>query len=904
MEDDDDAFLYGDETATTAAVYDSAKAIDTSVATPAEAARPTSESQQNGPAATDTDTAHGDTIRTAPSHGEDAANVDGMQVNSAHDEEDEEEDEEGDEEEEEEDSDSDIEFIIDTNQETQPPPQRPGFQRPGVPNLRPGSSQNTPQRPQSTITSEYTPLSRSQLLANASPAAAALAAAAAGSALPPGAPPLKPGDAAHVAQDTREGGPPVVPLNAPKLELSPGPEDRAFPKPDDEIEAEDMQAQDILDIDIEALPEKPWRRHGADLTDFFNYGFNEDSWNVWRGKKERMNDARKNAEAQLFGAPGANMAQSMHQMMAMMPGPMQAMMAQQPGVGAGNGSSGSSNPGMMGMHGMPPPEQMMAMMAGMPPGMAGMPGMGPMPGRSMNPMMMPNMFGGQGAQRQNGNSMAFPGDQQQQQQQQQHFQQRTPMHFERGRSEAPSDESRDRVDGREGSSTPKAVEGDESPVAGAGAGIKREPSDPAQNAPIRKHPGLPPAVNLPMKPMSEADMSAFFGASGVDMSQVAAAGLGVAPDASPVPANASAAALPASTNSASGQAAPLPAAPASGPAAASNASSGPRGASIRGRAAAAAASSGSKGRGVSPTLPSNVPSGPKNPGKRYNDRDTGGGGADALDYGAFGGGGGGGGGGGDDDRGEERTRGWDDDSGSRDRGGSGWDRERDRDRASREGSGWDDRDRDRDRGGRRGGANDRSSRSRKESNYDGGHGGDGTPAIAEGWDDVESGSTQRGSSRHNKRGADDLDDETASQSSAGGARRRRGQDHRNDYSHRGSDRDRDRERDHRHRERDRDRDRGRDRDHDREREREKEREREARNQARADRRAGKDLIDDLAPSKSSAQPGPTSTGGGGRGSRKRAAPEDHDDEHSHNDTSQPPAKQASGRRNASSRKKR
>uniref|UniRef100_A0A2P2JBB2 Uncharacterized protein MANES_03G204700 n=1 Tax=Rhizophora mucronata TaxID=61149 RepID=A0A2P2JBB2_RHIMU len=34
----------------------------------------------------------------------------------------------------------------------------------------------------------------------------------------------------------------------------------------------------ILDVDIDAFEEKGWRYPGVDLTDFFNFGFNEDSW--------------------------------------------------------------------------------------------------------------------------------------------------------------------------------------------------------------------------------------------------------------------------------------------------------------------------------------------------------------------------------------------------------------------------------------------------------------------------------------------------------------------------------------------------------------------------------------------------------------------------------------------------
>lgn len=35
-----------------------------------------------------------------------------------------------------------------------------------------------------------------------------------------------------------------------------------------------------FDIDIDALEDHPWRVKGADISDYFNYGFNEKTWQV------------------------------------------------------------------------------------------------------------------------------------------------------------------------------------------------------------------------------------------------------------------------------------------------------------------------------------------------------------------------------------------------------------------------------------------------------------------------------------------------------------------------------------------------------------------------------------------------------------------------------------------------
>lgn len=44
----------------------------------------------------------------------------------------------------------------------------------------------------------------------------------------------------------------------------------------------------VLEVDMESFEEKPWRKPGADLSDYFNYGFNEDTWKVYCEKQKRM----------------------------------------------------------------------------------------------------------------------------------------------------------------------------------------------------------------------------------------------------------------------------------------------------------------------------------------------------------------------------------------------------------------------------------------------------------------------------------------------------------------------------------------------------------------------------------------------------------------------------------------
>ncbi|KAJ7986498.1 hypothetical protein DPEC_G00340500 [Dallia pectoralis] len=44
----------------------------------------------------------------------------------------------------------------------------------------------------------------------------------------------------------------------------------------------------VLEVDMETLEEKPWRKPGSDLSDYFNYGFNEDTWKAYCEKQRRL----------------------------------------------------------------------------------------------------------------------------------------------------------------------------------------------------------------------------------------------------------------------------------------------------------------------------------------------------------------------------------------------------------------------------------------------------------------------------------------------------------------------------------------------------------------------------------------------------------------------------------------
>lgn len=46
----------------------------------------------------------------------------------------------------------------------------------------------------------------------------------------------------------------------------------------------------ILDVDLGALADKPWRRPGSDISDWFNYGFDELSWESYCYRRRDLGD--------------------------------------------------------------------------------------------------------------------------------------------------------------------------------------------------------------------------------------------------------------------------------------------------------------------------------------------------------------------------------------------------------------------------------------------------------------------------------------------------------------------------------------------------------------------------------------------------------------------------------------
>ncbi|KAF6810281.1 Fip1 domain-containing protein [Colletotrichum plurivorum] len=119
--------------------------------------------------------------------------------------------------------------------------------------------------------------------------------------------------------------------------------------------------------------EKPWRKPGTDISDYFNYGFDEFTWALYAAKQEAV---RGEYNADAIAAGNKKMMEDFGMMM------MGSM--NMPGGGAPAGAQGGGMPGMAGMDGMPPEMQaMMQQMMGQ--------GMDP---SQMDPSTMSAMFNG------------------------------------------------------------------------------------------------------------------------------------------------------------------------------------------------------------------------------------------------------------------------------------------------------------------------------------------------------------------------------------------------------------------------------------------------------------------------------------------------------------------------------
>ncbi|GAA5913277.1 uncharacterized protein JCM6883_005305 [Sporobolomyces salmoneus] len=327
--DDDEAFLYGDGDAATTAQTASAS---------------TSQLDQSGQVAT--------------SEQQDGANED-------------------EEEEEEEESDDDLEIILDGEGVAPPAAQR-----------RPQTLARAPSLPQKPAgvpqpTTDYAPLERPRAIPVLGSTTSATPQPE--TSLPP----------AQIDQNSEapqafvtEGGTPIPSLESPgkpssvnllvpkgslvSLEIAPDP----TPTFDVNAVHKDADGNDLFDVDLDAIEPKPWRRPGANLSDYFNYGMNEATWKNYVRKQREMRESESAERNPFISFASGNIQEAWNELSQENKALLVATI-----MGFPPGALPSSGPN---------PAQMAQMAAQM--GMG--PGAGMMPGGGMMGGMMQNAMGG------------------------------------------------------------------------------------------------------------------------------------------------------------------------------------------------------------------------------------------------------------------------------------------------------------------------------------------------------------------------------------------------------------------------------------------------------------------------------------------------------------------------------
>jgi len=51
-----------------------------------------------------------------------------------------------------------------------------------------------------------------------------------------------------------------------------------------------LEGRPVFEVDMAALTDKAWRRPGSDISDWFNYGFDEISWEAYCYRRRELGD--------------------------------------------------------------------------------------------------------------------------------------------------------------------------------------------------------------------------------------------------------------------------------------------------------------------------------------------------------------------------------------------------------------------------------------------------------------------------------------------------------------------------------------------------------------------------------------------------------------------------------------
>ncbi|KAK1349030.1 pre-mRNA polyadenylation factor Fip1 [Hamiltosporidium tvaerminnensis] len=54
------------------------------------------------------------------------------------------------------------------------------------------------------------------------------------------------------------------------------------------LESQNYTGQGVFEFELDTLEEKPWKKPGEDITDYFNYGFDETTWRMYCEKQKGL----------------------------------------------------------------------------------------------------------------------------------------------------------------------------------------------------------------------------------------------------------------------------------------------------------------------------------------------------------------------------------------------------------------------------------------------------------------------------------------------------------------------------------------------------------------------------------------------------------------------------------------
>ncbi|KAG6855858.1 hypothetical protein H0H87_009975 [Tephrocybe sp. NHM501043] len=110
-----------------------------------------------------------------------------------------------------------------------------------------------------------------------------------------------------------------------------------------------LDGRSIIDVDLGAMVDKPWRRPGSDISDWFNYGFDEISWEAYCYRRRDLGELANVLKTNVINFAGMQE----EQLTALPPEVRQMVMTGTTAMMNGAANSGMMGPGvMMDMSGM------------------------------------------------------------------------------------------------------------------------------------------------------------------------------------------------------------------------------------------------------------------------------------------------------------------------------------------------------------------------------------------------------------------------------------------------------------------------------------------------------------------------------------------------------------------------